>query len=81
VRTVPPARHPPRRPFESTFRPIKRQFNVYLSPGLIVRVKLAALERGQTISAFVDEALETRLAPVEQPPVCTVPEDEQTVAG
>jgi hypothetical protein len=81
VRNIPLPRPHPRRAFESTRRPRKRQFNVYLPPGLIALVKLAALERGQTISSFVEEALEARLAPVERSTACTVPEDGQPVPG
>ena len=81
MRNIPLPRPRPRRAFESTRRPGKRQFNVYLPPGLIALVKLAAFERGQTISSFVEEALEARLAPVERSAACTVPGDGQPVPG
>jgi predicted HicB family RNase H-like nuclease len=39
----------------------KQQFNVYLSPELIRRVKHASVDSRQSLSAFVAAALETAL--------------------
>ncbi len=39
----------------------KKQFNVYLSDGLIKRVKHAAIESEQRLSDFVADALEAYL--------------------
>lgn len=39
----------------------RKQFNVYLPPELIKRVKLAALEADQSLSDFVEDALRQRV--------------------
>ncbi|GAA3990586.1 hypothetical protein GCM10022247_06700 [Allokutzneria multivorans] len=36
----------------------KRQFNVYLPPDLIRRVKLASVNADESLSSFVEQALE-----------------------
>lgn len=42
-------------------KPARKQFNVYLPPELVKRVKLAALEADQSLSDFVEEALRGRV--------------------
>lgn len=39
----------------------KVQFNVYLSPEVVRRVKHRAIDQGQSLSAFVQSALEAYL--------------------
>lgn len=46
----------------------KQQFNIYLSADLIRRVKHASVDAGQSLSAFVEEALRERLRRQESDP-------------
>ena len=39
----------------------KQQFNIYLPPALIRRVKHAAVDEGVSLSRFVEQALAARL--------------------
>lgn len=39
----------------------KQQFNIYLPAGLVRRVKHAAVDSGQSLSAYVAAALERQL--------------------
>lgn len=39
----------------------KQQFNVYLSPGLVRRVKHAAVDHAVSLSAFVEQSLSDHL--------------------
>jgi hypothetical protein len=46
----------------------KQQFNVYLSPELIRRVKHAAVDDGLSLSAFLETVLREHLAAGRRPP-------------
>lgn len=39
----------------------KVQFNVYLPPGLVKRIKHEAIDEGESLSAYVERALEQHL--------------------
>lgn len=43
----------------------KRQFNVYLPPELIRAVKIASVDAGLSLSAYVEQALRRQLVPHE----------------
>lgn len=47
----------------------KVQFNVYLSVEVVREVKHACIDRGQSLSAFVEEALIAQLRRDDAPPV------------
>ena len=40
----------------------KVQFNVYLPPGLVKRIKHEAIDEGESLSAYGERGLEQRLA-------------------
>jgi predicted HicB family RNase H-like nuclease len=40
----------------------KVQFNVYLPPSLVKRIKHRAIDEGESLSAYVEHALEQHLA-------------------
>ena len=44
----------------------KQQFNVYLPAPLVRRVKHAAIDADQSLSSFVEQALEAHLARLEE---------------
>ena len=44
----------------------KKQFNVYLPPDLIRAVKFASINTGQSLSSFVEEALQLQLMTVDE---------------
>lgn len=43
----------------------KQQFNIYLPPDMIRKVKHAAVDAGQSLSDFVEQALRERLERLE----------------
>ncbi|MPQ98278.1 CopG family transcriptional regulator [Modestobacter sp. I12A-02628] len=44
----------------------KQQFNVYLPPALVRRVKHAAVDAGESLSLFVEQALTAHLSRLEE---------------
>jgi predicted HicB family RNase H-like nuclease len=44
----------------------KVQFNVYLPPGLVKRIKHKAIDTGESLSAYVERALEQHLERTEE---------------
>jgi predicted HicB family RNase H-like nuclease len=44
----------------------KVQFNVYLPPGLVKRIKHKAIDTGESLSAYVERALEQHLDRTEE---------------
>ena len=48
--------------------PPKQQFNVYLKPDLIRRIKYLALDEQKSLSQVVEEALEAHLANAKEKP-------------
>lgn len=56
----------------------KQQFNVYLPPELIRRVKHASVDSRQSLSAFVADALEAALEASEAPRTSEAPQTSGT---
>jgi predicted HicB family RNase H-like nuclease len=52
----------------ATGEPDKQQFNVYLPPALIRRVKHAAVDQGSSLSRLVESALTAHLERLESEP-------------
>jgi predicted HicB family RNase H-like nuclease len=44
----------------------KVQFNVYLPPSLVKRIKHMAIDTGESLSAYVERALEQHLERIEE---------------